>query len=185
MKFPVREVEFELCPEGSHVGICTKIIDMGTQTSIYKGKPKSQRKVYLEFEISGERKADGEPFWVGERYTFSDDERSRLRKDLECWRGKRFAKEELATFDLRVVLGQAAMLSIQHSESGYVDMVSVAALPKGTKPPETTTGLIWLSLEPDDFEPEVFDNLSEKMKEKIMASPQYQEIAFPESTGGF
>ena len=84
---PTEGGNFEPAPAGTHVAICYRVIDLGTQESVYNGEKKSARKVLISWELPNEEKADGKPFVISATYTWSMHEKSTLRKTLEAWRG--------------------------------------------------------------------------------------------------
>ena len=51
---------FKPVPSGMHLARCYRIVDMGTQTTTWKGQTKQQPKVMLQFEVHSED-ADGNP----------------------------------------------------------------------------------------------------------------------------
>lgn len=104
--------DFAPAPAGSHLARCYRIIDLGSQTTEWKGKPKTSRKVMFTWELHGEDGEgkplltdDGKPLMVSKRYTFSLSEKATLRAHLVGWRGRDFTLDELAGFDLEKVLG--------------------------------------------------------------------------------
>ncbi len=174
-------VEFELCPQGNHLAVCSHVIDLGTQKSTYEGKEKLQHKIWIGWETPGELREDGTRFLIGKRYTFSSHEKAILRKDLESWRNKRFVDSDFGPggFEITNILGAACLLSVVHSagEKVYANITGVGSLPKGTERPELVGPKVHLSLDPDEFSVTVFDALPEWMQKTIAASPEYQEIA--------
>lgn len=171
---------FERCPEGNHVAVCSSIIDKGTQLVQYVGQPdKTQRQVFISWEISGELQEDGGLFYIGKSYTLSSHEKSNLRKDLESWRGVKFTDADFGPggFELKRVLGVACMLNVVHTEKDgktYANIATIARLPKGMRSPPLTEPPIFFSLEEEEFDVRVFEGLSDKMQEKIAQSPEYQ-----------
>lgn len=182
MKLPKPSQDFEQCPAGNHVAICCRVIDLGTQETTYMGQPKRQHKVYLEWQIPHERTLDDAPHIVGKRYTLSSSERSNLRQDLESWRGKRFKDSDFEgdqAFDLASILGAHCLVTVITSERDgkrYADVGTVAAIPKGTAKPPLEGPTTYLTLEPDGFEPDVFARLSDRLKQTIAQSPEYQAL---------
>jgi hypothetical protein len=73
------------------------------------------------------------------------------------------------------------MLNILHSEPKdgkvYANVQTVARLPKGMKAPATSEAHIYFSLEPDEFDPLVFESLPNKWKEEIRKSPEFKDLA--------
>lgn len=184
---PPNQTNYENAPAGNHVARCVRLCDLGTQTSTFQGKPKRQRKVYVEFELLNERDAEGCRHVVGKRYTLSSSEKSNLRKDLESWRGKRFTDEDFAQggFELRNILGAAALVSVMHTErdgTTYSDAKTISPLPKGTDAPAAESRLVYLSLDPEDFDHSVYAELTEKLRGIIATSPEYQQLAHGAAT---
>lgn len=132
--------------------------------------------------------ADGKPMMIAKRYTLSMNKKAILRQDLESWRAKAFSDEELETFDILNVLGAPALLTLAKSDNGdYTNVVGVAKLPKGTSvPTKTENEKLALVLTPEDFNQQVYDKLSDKLKELVAKSPEYQAIKSgkPLSAGG-
>ena len=181
MPAPNETSDYAPAPAGNHLAVSCRLIDLGTQQTSYQGKPKRQRKIYLEWQLPGERTGEGLAVTVGNRYTLSSSEKATLRKHLESWRGRRFENDELEGFDLRNILGKPCLLSIVHStrdNKTYADVANVAALPKGTTPAAIEGSTDYLSLEPDDFEPAVYESLSDKLKETIASSPEFQALNY-------
>lgn len=80
MKMPKPEGgDYEPCPAGNQLAVCSRLIDLGTQETTFNGQAKRQHKLYIEFQVPGERNSEGEPFVVGNRYTFSSSEKATLR----------------------------------------------------------------------------------------------------------
>lgn len=110
--------DFKPIPQGAHLAICTMVADVGMQEG-FNGKP--QRKVYLRFEVPDERvefERDGKlvegPAIIGKMYTLSLSEKANLRRDLENWRGRLFAADELKGFDISKLLGKTCQVMVTH-----------------------------------------------------------------------
>lgn len=157
---------------GTYSAICTGVIDLGTQTSVFEKKESKRRKVMLRWELS-ELMEDGRPFTVSMRYTASLNEKATLRKHLEAWRGRPFTTEELAAFDLAKVLAQPCLITLVKNGE-YTNVSSVAKLMKGQAPLEIAGSLTHLDL--DSFSREVYDSLSDGLKATIAKSPEFQAI---------
>jgi len=175
---------YELCPAGNHLAVCNRLIDLGTQKVDYEGQVKMQRKIFIGWVIPAETTEDGRPFGIGKRYTLSMHEKSAMRKDLESWRGKKFTAEELGpqgTFNLENLIGKACFLSVVHNtrdQKTYANINAVASLPKGMTAPTGDWEECFLSLEPDEFEPIVFDTVGERLRETIKTSPEFQALPY-------
>jgi hypothetical protein len=164
--------EFEMTPEGTYIGRCYKIIDLGTQTTTGQFGTKSQHKVMISWELLDDKikMADGRPYAVTQWYTVSLHEKSQLRKDLEAWRGRRFSDEELEGFDLKNVLGTYCMIQIVHSPDGKYANVNAIMSYRGPKPTPVNENVIFDIDSPDMA---VFEAMSDNMKEKIRSAPEW------------
>jgi hypothetical protein len=168
---------YEKCPEGNHVAVCCSIIDLGTQHS--EKYNTDQRKILIEWEVSGEAKEDGTPFYIDQIYTFSMNEKAALRRDLESWRGVKFSKEDFGRFELSNVLGVGCMLNVVWSESGdkvYANIASIARLPKGMATPDLVARKRCLSLEPGEFDSDEMAGLRDGILAKIKESPEFRKL---------
>jgi hypothetical protein len=172
--------EYEQPPVGSHIGICVRVIDLGTQEGQYQGKPTSKRQCMLTFEtpnelMSGEN--EGKPFLVSKFYTASLGEKANLRHDLENWRGRAFTPDELAGFDSKNVLGKACMLSLTKNDKDKVRITGVMAMPKGMAVAQPMNPLVYFSL--DEYDAGAFNGLSDGIKKMIALSPEYKRATRP------
>jgi hypothetical protein len=175
--------DFEQPPVGTHVARCVKVIDIGTQKGEYQGKATFKRQVIIGWELPTELMEGGSPFVVSKFYTASLSEKANLRADLKNWRGRDFTEEELNGFHAKNILGKPCMLSLTTNEKGKVRVTGVMALPKGTQVPEQKNESVYLSMEPSEFDGEVFESLSEGYKKMIAVSPEYQALKSPASSG--
>lgn len=166
---------FELAPQGVSVARCTRVIDLGTQQTTYMGKPKVSPKVLIGWELlSAERMEDGRPYLVYSQYTASLHENAQLRAMLKSWRGRDFTAEELEEFDLSKILGVPCQLNIVHTEDGkYANVAAIMPLPSGMTAPKAEGEIIDFSFA--DFRQSEFDKLTDRLKEKIMATPEWAE----------
>ena len=163
--------DFEQPEAGTYSANSYKLIDIGTQTGEYQGKPTVRRQVILGWELD-EPMSDGRPFTVSKFYTASLSEKATLRHDLESWRGRAFTEDELGGFDLQAILGKPCMLTLTKTDKGKVKVTAVSKLPKGMQAMKAANPILYFSL--DDFDPEVFAGLSDGIKRMIMQSPEYQ-----------
>jgi len=167
----------ERLEDGVYTAQCVGLVDVGEQYS--ETYQKSSRQVRIVWQIVGEtyKNADGEevPRSYSKQYTLSLGERSKLRKDLEAWRGKAFTEEELQGFDLINVLGKPCQLQLMNKEKNgktFTDIVAIMALPKGTKVEPLTSTYIF------DFEDEAtYPNyllLPEFLRNFVKAATNYK-----------
>jgi hypothetical protein len=172
---------------GMHVATCYYICDVGTHHFNWQGEDKSSRKVYIGFEVPGERielEIDGEkkdlPRAISQDYTISLDKKSNLRKTLDSWRGKPFEPEELKGFDLKNVLGKPCMLNLAHSVCGkYANIIGVVPMMKGMPTPALENPTLEFSM--DDLvagaDPAWPENMPKWLIEKVQESDEYKALA--------
>lgn len=174
--------QFENVPEGNHIAVCYRVIDLGTQRVEWQGQVKQQHKVLISWEIPDEKMGDGRPFTIGQKFTWSMSEKANLRSTLESWRGKAFEEKDFGPqgFDIMNIIGVGCMLNVVHATKNgktYANIASVAKLPKGVSAPGPTNprNFVWLSKE--EFIQGNFDNLTEGLKAQIQASPEYKALS--------
>jgi hypothetical protein len=181
MKLPTpTSGSFEKCPPGNHLATCYEVIDLGTQTIESKQYGTNTRhQIWIGWEIPNETMEDGRPFVIGRKYTFSMSDKSAFRKHLESWRGKPFSDADYETFLVENLIGAGCFLNVVHSTNGdktYANIEAVAALPKGTKAAELINDRVFFSLDPDEFDQDVFNGLSEYFQGLIQQSPEWQAL---------
>lgn len=157
--------EYQLAPQGTHLGVCYMVIDLGLQDTPFGAK----HKIRIGWELPNEPMEDGRPFVVSKEYTASLHPDSNLAQDLVAWRGKSFTDDELAGFDVFKVLGAPCMLTVIHATSKagktYANVKSVTSLPKGTEKPKAVNEMVSFSLEsPDEA---MFSKLPEWLQKKV------------------
>lgn len=186
---------FETTPAGTFIARCYRFLDLGSHEQMFQGESKGlKRLVMIGFELPTELMTTGEyagkPFTIHKRYTWSTHEKATMRKDLEAWRGKKFNDHEFGPggFDVRNLLGVPCTLSIAHSEkdgSVYANITGIGPAMKGVKLPEAINPTVFLDLEPEAFDRDVFAGLSEKLQKFIAESPEYHKLfgAAPKANG--
>jgi hypothetical protein len=177
--------EFEQAPTGAQVARCIKLIDIGTQTGEWQGKPTHKRQVIITWELPkclmSEGEYAGQPFTISKFYTASLSEKANLRHDLVAWRGREFTPAELAGFDSKNIIGKPCMLNIIRTERGKSRVNGVMQLPQGLEVPPQVNPSFYFSL--DEFDQKAFEHLSKGIKAMVEASPEYRAIANPEPSG--
>lgn len=174
--------DFTPPPPGTHLAICYRVIDLGTQQVEWKGQHKEQRKIMLSWELPDEHMEDGQPFSVHQRYTFSSSEKAVLRAHLEAWRGVPFKDSDFGPggFDIRNILGKPCLLTIVHEHKNgktYANIKAVAKPMKNTVVPKLTNATVFLSLA--EFDAGVYEGLSQGLKDIIAKSPEFQALGSP------
>lgn len=128
------QTDFIPAPEGVHVAVCVDVADLGRQELTFSGVTRTKEMIRLSWQLE-EKMETGEPYLASCRYTKSLHEKSKLRKHLQAWRGKKFTKKELEGFDLETLIGQCCQLAVEHNEKEdgrvWANVTSVMGLPKG------------------------------------------------------
>lgn len=181
------EGTFTPVPPGMHLARCYRVVDLGTQKTEWQGQTKYLSKVMIQFEVHGEDESGralvtskGEPMSISKNYTLSLAEKATLRKDLQAWRGRDFTQDELRGFELKNILGAWAMIAVAKSVGNngkeYTNIMSVnpvlAAIKKAGLPEGFNKPAIFSIA---DADMELFETFGKGLKEKIMASPEWQE----------
>lgn len=119
---------------GTYLAVCSGVWDIGRQKNEYNGEIKYPHQLVIRFELN-KTIATGE--YAGKRYTLNKfytaslHERSKLRHDLENWRGKTFTNEELKGFDVSKLIGKNCLVSVALSLKGKAKIVSISPLMDG------------------------------------------------------
>lgn len=174
---PAKGSDFSPPPEGNHVAVCFRVVDLGTQETSFKGEAKRAHQILISWELPEEKMDDGRPFTIGRKYTYSSSTKSNLRKDLESWRGKPFEDWELGEFDIGKLLGAGCMLNVMHEERNgntYANIKAIARLPKGLPTPTVENPPVCFSLSDRPFSRAVFEMFGERLREIIAKSPEYR-----------
>lgn len=177
--------DFKRVNPGTYAARCYSMIEIGTISEEYMGEKKRQHKVMLTWELPTEldvfhEEKGEEPYVVSKTYTLSMHEKATLRRDLESWRGKGFTEKEAEAFDITALLGKPCMLSIIHRpgkvdpSKTYVEIASISNMPKGLVCPDQINPTRVLSF--DSWNQEIFDGLSDYLKEKISSSEEYAKL---------
>lgn len=175
------ESNFQPVPAGTHLGICYRVIDLGTQSSNFNGETKQAHKVLVTWEIPDEKMEDGRPFSISQSYTWSMHEKATLRKALEAWRGMAFSERDFGPggFDIKNILGKSCTLSVVHTAKNgttYANVSAIGKMMKGVTAPERVNPMVYLWLVADRWDAKAFSELSGNLQQKIMASPEYIEM---------
>lgn len=174
---PAKSADFEPPPEGSHIGICYRVIDLGTQDTTYLGATTRKHLIIISWELPDERMGDGRPFTISKRYTYSSSPKANLRKDLESWRGKKFEDRELGMFDIGKLIGIGCMLNVVHAERNdttYANITAIMRLPRGTVAPDPINPPLSFSLNDRPFDRASYEQLSDRLREIVAKAPEYK-----------
>jgi hypothetical protein len=179
---------FKRVPNGSHMGRCYSLIDLGTQLTVGQFGEKLQHKIKLSWELWGEDE-NGQPLTIdmngkempltiSKSYTVSLHEKAALRKDLAAWRGKDFTEEEARGFDVSKLVGAYGMVNVTTSESGgktYTNVAGISPVPAMLKnaKPEPVHANVLFDLDNPDMA--LFETFHEKLQAAIERSPEFQK----------
>lgn len=167
--------EWERVPEGTFIARCYQLMTIGTQTVVFKGETKLQKKVIIGWELLDDeaKMSDGKPFVISKTYTHTLNERGNLYADLNAWRGKKFTAEELEGFDLRKILGAYCQIQVLHTESDsgktYANVNTILPY-KGDKPAAINENIMFSIGNPDIA---VFNALPDFLKRRIEFSQEW------------
>jgi hypothetical protein len=166
--------DFKPAPEGPHVARCVSVVDLGTQPGSQQF-PTPRHKVMFAWELPNvleEIEGQQVPKLVFKRYSMSLHENSRMRKDLQTWRGKVFTADELAGFALRKVLGAPGMVSITHSPDGqHANIDAIMAVPPGMECSEAHHDLVYYEIE--EGANATYETFGDKLKATIRSAPEW------------
>ena len=181
---------FQTVPQGNHVAICYRLLDLGTQKNETFGS--MQRRIILGFEMVELKDDDGRPMVISSNYNFSSNESATLRLHLEAWRGKKFTDSDFGDggFDIKTIVGVPCILSVTHKpkktgDGVWAEISSIAGLPKSMEVPAIENEKQIVVLDKADFDPAAFETVPEYYKEKMKVSPEWAElISRPSSEHG-
>ena len=134
-------------PRGQFIATCIDVIDRGMVKTVWEGQERMTHKVTLRF-WAGKWRQDEEtgeqfPWLIDAWFTFSLNEKAKLRKFLEQWSGEVMTTREAATYDLWKCMDRTALLQVIHSENGeYANINAVMAAPEGQAGPGRPQGYI-------------------------------------------
>lgn len=178
--------DFKRLEPGTHPAVCDMVVLMGYQPGSAQF-PKPKLKVYIRWQVPGERTDDDRPMVVGATLTASMNEKAQLRQLLEGWRGKKFSDDEAEAFDVAKLIGQACMVSVVEKETAgktYSNVASVSKLPKGLPAPALEGEALVYWNRNDAADQAVFRRLPEWLQKKIdgqiepTKEPERDEHAF-------
>jgi hypothetical protein len=168
---------FELHPEGAYAARLYSLIDLGEQDGSFG--PKHQ--VNLTWETS-ETMADGRPFSISQRFTWSLHEKSRLRPVVEAMLKRKLTDDDFKYgMEPGKLVGTEMLLTVRHElakagDRTFATVHAVGPLPKGMRcgPAVNKPRMLWL--EPGGWDAKVFDALPDWQKKIIEASPDFKRL---------
>jgi hypothetical protein len=129
---PTSRASFTPAPEGLHLAVCCDVVDLGIVASKFGDKAKCR----LVFQLEAVNPATGRRHDCRKLYTLSLHPKAALRKDLEGWRGRKFAVADLQFgFNLNKLLGANCQLQVVHDvdDDGarWANITAILPAPKG------------------------------------------------------
>jgi hypothetical protein len=174
------EKAFELAPAGSHLGICFRCIDLGTQIGQFGSRPL----ILFSWELTDELMSDGKRFVVSRSYGLSSSRKGLLREVVEGWCGRTLASSEFGKFDLSELLGTTALVGVRHElrdGQTYANVASIMRRPKAVADRMSPTNeAIGLSLADRPFRQFEYEKLPAWIRDKIARSPEYTAAVAPQ-----
>ena len=163
--------DFELPPEGKHPRTLVGFVDLGVQP----GRFGLSRQADATFELVGEKTSDGQPMLASKRIFNLSPRSKNFRDAVRALTGL----HDISSVDTRDLLGKSCELVVEHvvTEDGST-FANVECRPwrGGKAAPSPELPLVYFSLHAADFEPADLANLSERRREKIMASDTYKAL---------
>lgn len=189
----------ELPDSGMQRSRCVAVLDLGTHVNTKfptkdDGSPNRQHMIQIQFELDQLMDYEGEkkPMMATMRVSLSMGKKATLRKHLETWRGKPFDDAQLKKdggFDIKTILGQPALLNLQHTSDGqYCNIVSINPPIKGSEAAPQYYPSRFFDLSAPD--PDVFATLSQNTRQFIAESEEVKsgQVKLPsiaEKNGAF
>lgn len=140
-------------PAGTHVARLVRIIDLGTQSDTWDGKPKQAEKVMLCWELPTklhvfDETKGPEPFLLSKEYTWFLGDTSNLTKDLTSWKGAKMDESTKKTFKITSLIGKTCLLGVAHKEKDggkvYANVTTILPMMDGmTCPAQITESIIY------------------------------------------
>lgn len=111
---PESNSKFVPPPEGLQQAVCVDIVDLGMVANKYN-EGKLQHKARVVWQSENLHPQKNTPLIASQKYTVSLHEKSKLRKDLEAWKGRKLSAHELKGFELDDLIGENCQLQIVHN----------------------------------------------------------------------
>lgn len=124
---------------GTYPARCVGVIDLGEQWTDYQGHKQIVPQISLVFQIPSETiEIKGEKMQrrMALTRTFSNHPSSKLRQNLEMWRGRKFTEEELVSFELSSIIGAPCVLTVTHTSNDKPKISAISRAGKSINVPE-------------------------------------------------
>jgi hypothetical protein len=135
-------------PAGAYAMKCIDLIDYGLQDMTWQGVTSKKHRICLRF-YGGQTYTDKEghdaPLWVDQYMTLTLHENGALRPFLEAWRGKMFTDSELEGFNVAVLVGVDAWVTlgqVTKNDRTYCNILACSKMPPGAESPTIIPGYV-------------------------------------------
>ena len=178
MKLNQTSGNFEISiPEGIHKAVIYSVVDLGTQTIQSQQYGEQEKKqILISFEIPSitkvfDKEKGEQAVAISKTYTLSLHEKSRLYEVAKSVLGRDLTKEEQENLEPKDLLGGNVTLTVEHN-NWYANIKSISKIFDKEKLKATNELRL---LELDNINWDVFNNLHEKLRDKIIKSPEYNK----------
>lgn len=170
---------------GSYLAVCVGVVFIGEQYIPPFGDKKARYENRLMFvwDIPSELDENGAPKQLSKAINATNSPKGNLMAIMSGWNSRTYTKDELADAEVNDQLGKACMLSVSVTESGFANVTTVSAVPKGIQPPASKTPFIKFDV--NEWSDEGFAALPEWVQGKIRDSTEYKKLHAPETTVDF
>ena len=173
-KAPKSDYKRELIPSGKHETTIYSIVDLWTQWVEWDGEKKLQRKIMITWEfheIKKEYEWEEKPVAKGKKYTFSMNDRSKLKELIT----NIYGSDQWEDFDVNDLMGKKCEIKIIHkkhsSGNEYEDFAYV-----GDSDHKFDLFNDKQKFYLDEYSENDFDTLKERQQDIIKESPEYKNI---------
>jgi hypothetical protein len=173
---------FEPAPAGTHLAILVKLIDLGWQDNTFQGETTEQHQAMLTWELPLKLDEKGWPFLVSKTLNLSLHEKATFRSWAQSMLARVFTKADIVglnRFNAKTLLGKTCMIKIDHMDKEgkiYARISNLMQTPDGIPEPAQINDPVYFSLDPSEFDEEVFNGLSKWCREKIESSPSLANL---------
>ena len=180
MKIPQfnNRASYPLITSGQHSAICNGVVDLGTQTRMFHGKPSIGRKLMMFFNVLDQiDPKSGKALGIAHMRSATMGPRALLRRDVESWLGS-FADQGAANdFDLRRLVGRQCQLVIKHTDNQVAPSAVIDAILPPLSNVATSVAMndnLYFSLDKPDMY--AFEQLPGRVQRMIESSPEWRSV---------
>lgn len=155
---------------GRMLATCWQIVDCGVQTwHLDDDHRRTVREIIVGFELWDIAEGRQRPRSIEQRYNLSFWRTAKLHRHLCHWLGRPLTLAEREAFDFRQLIGKSATLHTTTAPDGRWIRIDDVRPGPYDRPPHRPS--VYLMLQ--DFEPEQWERVNPKHRDRIMRSPTY------------